>query len=73
MVAKGSYIVVLDTVIEDMPEDFLPGRPWSKKRNPKTAVREFIKGTDRFQVDRMIDAKLQITVAPEGYLRCIKD
>src|SRR6185312_2827375 len=28
LVRSGSYLVVLDTVIEDMPEDFFPDRPW---------------------------------------------
>ena len=71
LVTEGSYLVVLDTVIEDMLADASIDRPWSKERNPKTAVREFLAGNDRFRVDREIESKLQITVAPEGYLRCV--
>jgi len=72
-VTKGSYLVVFDTVVEDMPEDFSPDRPWGKGNNPKTAVREFLKSNDRFVVDKEIENKLLITVAPNGYLRCVKD
>ena len=73
LVTKGSYLVVFDTIIEDMPEDFFPDRPWGKKNNPQTALEEFLKTNDRFVVDKEIENKLLITVAPSGYLKCIKD
>jgi cephalosporin hydroxylase len=73
LVTKGSYLVVFDTVIEDMPEDFFPDRPWGKGNNPKTAVWEFLKINDRFEIDKEIENKLLITVAPDGYLKCVKD
>lgn len=73
LVTKGSYLVVFDTLIEDMPEDFFPDRPWGKGNNPKTAVWEFLKTTDRFVIDQEYNDKLLITVAPDGYLRCVKD
>lgn len=72
-VKSGSYIIVFDTIIEDMPEDFFPDRPWGKGDNPKTAVREFLKRNNRFTVDSAIEDKLLITVAPGGYLRCVED
>jgi cephalosporin hydroxylase len=73
LVTKDSYCVVFDTVIEDTPEDFIGDRPWGKGNNPKTAVWEFLKGNDRFEIDKSIENKLLITVAPDGYLKCIKD
>lgn len=73
LVTKGSYLVVFDTAIEDMPEDFFPDRSWGKGNNPKTAVWEFLKTNDRFEIDKEIQNKLLITVAPDGYLKCIKD
>ena len=73
LVSKGSYLVVLDTAIEDVPADYFSDRPWGKGDNPKTAVWEFLKGNDRFEIDREIDAKLLISVAPDGYLKCVKD
>lgn len=72
LVTKDSYLVVFDTVVEEMPADFFPDRPWGKGDNPKTAVREFLRGTDRFVVDTEIQNKLLLSVAPEGYLRCVK-
>jgi cephalosporin hydroxylase len=73
LVKRDSYLVVFDTIIEDMPEDFFPDRPWGKGNNPMTAVREFLKRTDRFVPDKEIEQKLLITVAPSGYLKCVKD
>lgn len=73
LVTKDSFLVVFDTVIEDLPDDFFPDRPWSKGNNPKTAVWEFLKTNNRFEIDQEIENKLLITVAPDGYLKCIKD
>ncbi len=73
LVTVGSYLVVFDTLIEDMPADLFADRPWGKGNNPKTAVWEFLKTTDRFVVDREIEDKLLITVAPDGYLKCVKE
>ncbi|ULB45229.1 cephalosporin hydroxylase family protein [Limnospira fusiformis KN01] len=73
LVTKNSYLVVFDTVVEDMPEDFFPDRPWGKGNNPKTAVWEFLETNKRFEIDKNIDSKLLITVAPDGYLKCIQE
>lgn len=69
-VTKDFYMIVMDTVIEDMPENTYPDRPWDKKNNPKTAVHAFLKDNPRFEIDRDIQNKLAITVAPDGYLKC---
>jgi len=68
-VTPGSYLVVFDTVIEDMPADFYPDRPWGKGNNPKTAVHEFLRGNKDFVIDESIPQKILITVAPDGYLK----
>jgi cephalosporin hydroxylase len=73
LVTLNSYCIVFDTIIEDLPDDFFQERPWNKANNPKTAVREFLKNNDAFEMDRSIDNKLVITVAPEGYLKRIKE
>ena len=72
-VTKGSYLTVFDTLIEDMPADLVQDRPWGPGNNPKTAVREFLKTNKRFVVDKDIEAKLLITVAPDGWLKCVED
>ena len=73
LVTKNSYLVIFDTIIEDMPKNFFNDRPWGIGNNPKTAVREFLKKNNRFKIDKEIENKLLITVAPDGYLKCIKD
>lgn len=65
----GSYCVVFDTMIEDLPADMYPDRPWGPGNNPKTAVWEYLKTHPEFEVDHHIQHKLLITVAPDGYLR----
>jgi cephalosporin hydroxylase len=69
LTSVGSYCVVFDTVIEDMPNSMFPDRPWGPGNNPKTAVRTFLLDHPEFVVDTSIPAKLQLTVAPDGYLR----
>lgn len=69
LVSSGSYCIVFDTVIEDLPAGMYPDRPWDVGNNPKTAVREFLSRNHDFEVDEEMEAKLLITVAPGGYLR----
>ena len=72
LVNKGSYVVVFDTVLEDMPKNSFPNRPWDKGDNPKTAVKEFVKKSNRFKIDIDIERKLMITSNPSGFLKCVK-
>jgi cephalosporin hydroxylase len=81
LVGRGSYCAVFDTIIADMPADAFPNRPWTRTRNPKSAVMEYLadlqmgtaKGADgeklQFQIDREIENLMLITVAPDGFLR----
>lgn len=81
LVAKGSYCIVMDTAVEDMPDSMFNDRPWSRGNNPKTAVWAYMKalreqgrtardGTPlQFELDKQVEDKLLITVAPDGYLR----
>ena len=73
LVSLNSYLVVFDTVVEDVPEDYdWNGRPWGKGNNPKTAVWEFLKTHDEFEINESIHNKLLITVAPDGFLKRVK-
>lgn len=81
LTSVGSYCIVFDTVIEDLPDSMFPDRPWGKGNNPKTAVWEYLRrlkeehrvATDgaplTFEIDNALESKLLITVAPDGYLR----
>ncbi|MGR0481944.1 MAG: cephalosporin hydroxylase family protein [Candidatus Electronema sp. V4] len=68
----NSYCAVFDTVVEDMPADMFPDRPWGPGNNPKTAVWEYLKTHSEFEIDKSIQHKLLITVAPDGYLKRVR-
>ena len=72
LVSIDSYCVVFDSVIEDLPNESLGDRPWGAGNNPKTAVWEFLKNNTDFEIDKDIENKLLITVAPDGYLKKVK-
>ena len=71
LATTGSYCVVFDTIVEDMPAAMYD-RPWDVGNNPKTAVWEYLKTHPEFEIDRAIDNKLLISVAPEGYLKKVR-
>lgn len=69
LVTPGSYLVVFDTVVEDMPAELSSDRPWGPGDNPKTAVQVFLQDHPEFEIDHDLEARLLLTVAPGGYLR----
>lgn len=72
LTSVGSYCIVFDSIVEDLPENCVKDRSWGKGNNPKTAVWEFLKENDDFVIDSKIDYKLLLSVAPDGYLKRIK-
>jgi cephalosporin hydroxylase len=59
LVTSGSYCVVFDTAVEDMPDNnMFSDRPWGKGNNPKTAVHEYLKTHPEFVIDKSIEHKL---------------
>jgi len=73
LVSVGSYCVVMDMdpVVEDMPDDLFGDRPWGPGDNPKTAVHAWLASHPEFAIDRDMDARLALSVAPDGYLKRI--
>lgn len=81
LVSTDSYCVVFDTVVEDLPKEVFPDRPWGPGNNPKTAVWEYLRRLNatshlaadgkplQFEIDRTIENKVVVTVAPGGYLK----
>lgn len=69
LVSKDSYLVVMDTSVDLMPDDYYPDRPWGKGDNPRTAVKEFIAHNKNFLIDETIHKKLVFTVAYDGFLK----
>jgi len=72
LTSVGSYCVVFDTLIDDLPADRYPDRPWGPGDNPKTAVREYLRSHPEFEIDKRVDYKLLISVAPDGYLKRVR-
>lgn len=83
LVSKGSYCVVWDSGVEDLPADFCTDRPWGKGNNPKTALWAYLRiletegrlGADKtqlnFEIDKLIEHKLVISAAADGFLKRI--
>lgn len=69
LTSVGSYCCVFDTIVAEMPKEMFPDRPWGPDDNPKTAVWEYLKSHPEFEIDKSIQHKLLITVAPDGYLK----
>lgn len=69
LVNPGSYCLVFDTLVEDMPAGMFSDRPWGPGNNPKTAVWQYLKTHPEYEIDRCIENKLLITVAPDGFLK----
>jgi cephalosporin hydroxylase len=72
LTSVDSYCVVFDTVVEDIPKSLSADRPWGPGDNPKTAVWEYLKTHPEFEIDRSVQDKLLITVAPDGYLKRVR-
>lgn len=70
LVKKGGYLVVFDTVVENMPDEFFGDRPWRRGNSPMSAVKAFLAESTRFEIDTDFDDRLLVTVAPNGFLRC---
>jgi cephalosporin hydroxylase len=69
LISVGSYCVVFDTIIEDIPDGAFADRPWGPGNNPKTALLEYLMAHPEFEIDKQMNSKLLISVAPDGYLR----
>ena len=46
----GSIVIVADTIIEEMPENYYPNRPWGRGNNPYTAAQQFLKMNGNFEM-----------------------
>lgn len=72
LASVGSYCVVFDTIVEHLDPESWPDRPWGHGNSPKSAVFEYLKEDDRFEIDREMDNRILISVAPEGFLKRTK-
>lgn len=72
LVTPGSYCVVFDTFVDDMPAGFFADRPWDVGNNPKTATRLWLGQHSEFEVDQSHPSRLMVTVAPDGFLKRLR-
>jgi len=68
LVSVGSYLAVMDTIIEDLPAEASDDRPWGRGNNPWTAVQAFLRSDARFELARDVNDRLLGSSAPGGYL-----
>lgn len=69
LVTPDQFLIVADTVVEDIPAQEHRPRPWGPGNNPGTALTEFLDQNSDFIRDPFVNAKLLITSSPGGYLR----
>lgn len=70
LVTAGQFLVVADTLVEDMPLQEHRARPWGPGNNPKTAVEQFLaEQPGLFEVDDFTNDKLLMSSSRGGYLR----
>ena len=72
LTSVGSYCMVFDTIVEDLPAESSGARPGGPGDNPKTAVWAYLKDHPEFEIDKAMDHKLLISVAPDGYLKRVR-
>lgn len=68
LVSVGSYCVVFDTFVEDLPQNFFKDRPWNPGNSPKSAVHAWLENQPAFKIDSAITEKLMVTACPDGFL-----
>jgi cephalosporin hydroxylase len=72
LVTEGQFLVVSDTVIEDIPPQTHRPRKWGPGNNPKTALQEYLSEAHRFEPDPLYNSKVLITSSRGGYLRNLR-
>jgi cephalosporin hydroxylase len=71
-VTKGCYLVVADTILGHL-DTTQPlrarSRSLQKGNEPDSALRTYLKETDAFEADPVLNGKLILSSSPGGYLR----
>ncbi|QDQ80429.1 cephalosporin hydroxylase family protein [Paraburkholderia megapolitana] len=72
LVTPGSYVIVMDTIMEYLPERMFDGKPYGRGNNPATAVQAFLARDERFEVDGEIEDRVLMTLSPGGFLKRVR-
>lgn len=70
LVTKGQYLVVSDTIIEEIPGQTHRVRPWGPGANPKTALKQYLAETNRFDSSNPYNEKALASYTRGGYVKC---
>jgi cephalosporin hydroxylase len=72
-VTPGCYLIVADTRLGYLDAKQTPqkrSKVWQKGNEPLSALEDYLRETNRFEVDPVINGKLILSSSPGGYLRC---
>ena len=72
LIPVKSIIMVADTIISEMPNGSYENRPWSKKRNPLTALEEFLNSNSDFELDKRWARRSLMGECRDGIIQRIK-
>ncbi|QWW68023.1 cephalosporin hydroxylase family protein [Rhizobium sp. WYJ-E13] len=75
LVTEGQYIVVADTLLGRGDMSQTPtkrSKIWYPGDEPYAALNAYLKETDRFETDEVLNGKLVLSSSPGGYIRCVR-
>ncbi len=72
LLPAGSIVIVADTIVEEMPKDYYPNRPWGRENNPLTAVKKFLNLNSDFQLDLRWSRRSLLGECRDGILIKVK-
>lgn len=75
LVTEGQYVVVADTLLGWGDASQTPtkrSKVWHPGDEPYAALNAYLKETDRFETDPILNGKLVLSSSPGGYLKCVR-
>ncbi len=64
----GSIVIVADTIVEDMPQDYYVDRKWGIGNNPLTALNSFLNANKNFILDKRWSRRGILTEFRDGII-----
>lgn len=65
----GSFVLVADTLVEELPAGYYANRPWDRGNNPATALAAFLAENDDFTLDGDWSRRALVTEFRDGIAR----
>ncbi len=70
-VTSGQYLVISDTIVEEIPEQTHRSRSWGHGDNPMTALNQFLSENNKFTRENDYNHKAICSFTRNGYLKRI--